>query len=50
MQKLSTTLATAAAKILLKKQQNFVKLTVFTYNIKKNEIYFLESQFSIPKF
>ncbi len=50
MEKLSTTAAAAAAKILLKKRRNFVKLTVFTYNIKKNEIYFLESQFLIPKF
>jgi hypothetical protein len=47
MQKLSTA---AAAKILLKKRRNFVKLTFFTYNIKKTKIYFLESQFLIPKF
>jgi hypothetical protein len=46
MQKLST----AAAKILLKKRRNYVKLTFFTYNIKKTKIYFLESQFLIPKF
>jgi hypothetical protein len=50
MQKLSTTAAAAAAKILLKKRRNFVKLTFFTYNIKKPKIYFLESQFLIPKF
>jgi hypothetical protein len=35
MQKLSTAAAAAAAKILLKKRRNFVKLTFFTYNIKK---------------
>ena len=50
MQKLSTAAAAAAAKILLKKRRNFVKLTFFTYNIKKTKIYFLESQFLIPKF
>jgi hypothetical protein len=50
MQKLSTIAAAAAAKILLKKRRNFVKLTFFTYNIKKTKIYFLESQFLIPKF
>ncbi len=50
MQKLSTTAAASAAKILLKKLRNFVKLTFFTYYIKKTKIYFLESQFLIPKF
>jgi len=37
MQKLSTAAAAAAAKKLLKKRRNFVKLTFFTYNIKKNQ-------------
>jgi hypothetical protein len=50
MQKLSTAAAAAAAKKLLKKRRNFVKLTFFTYNIKKTKQIFLESQFLIPKF
>ncbi len=54
MQKLSTaaaaTTAATAAKILLKRRKNFVKVTFFTYNIKKTQKNFLESQFLIPKF
>jgi hypothetical protein len=45
MQKLSTTAAAAAAKILFKKQQNFVKLTFFTYNIKKTKFIFWNLNF-----
>jgi hypothetical protein len=37
MQKLSTTAAAAAVKILLKKRRNLVKFTFFTYNIKKKQ-------------
>jgi len=50
MKKLSTAAPAAAAKILLKKRRNFVKLTFFTYNIKKTKNFFWESQFLIPKF
>jgi hypothetical protein len=50
MPKLYTIAAAAATKILLKKRRNFVKLTFFTYNIKKTKIYFLKSQFLRPKF
>jgi hypothetical protein len=50
MQKVSTTVAAAAAKKLLKKRRNLVNLTFYTYNIKKTNNFFLESQFLIPKF
>ncbi len=50
MQKLSTTAAAAAAKKLFKKRRNFVKLTFFTYNIKKTKNFSVESKFLIPKF
>jgi hypothetical protein len=50
MQKLSPADAAAAAKKLLKKLRNFVKLTFFNYNIKKTKKNFLESQFLVPKF
>jgi hypothetical protein len=50
MQKLSTAAAVAAAKKLLKKRWNFVKLTFFTYKITKTKKFFFEYQFLIPKF
>jgi hypothetical protein len=50
MQKLSTAAAAAAAKKLLKKRRNFVKLTLFTYNIRKTKNFLGESQFLLPKF
>jgi hypothetical protein len=45
MKKFSTAAATAAAKILLKKRRNFLKLTFFTYNIKKNKNFFWNLNF-----
>ncbi len=48
MQKLSTAIAVAAAKKLLKKRRNFVNKLFYTYNIKKTKKNFSESQFLIP--
>jgi hypothetical protein len=45
MQKLSTAAPAAAAKIMLKKRRNFVKLTFFTNNIKKTKFFFWNLNF-----